>query len=124
VRNGERAGGVIAGAVDDESGVAAGRDFAADGGEMQRHGLGIGRRQDQANGNAALGAGGAEQIGPVVALIAWRARPASSLGPDAGQRALLANAGLVLEPDFDRLASGPVWEPLRDSGGKVFLNAS
>jgi len=123
VRDGERAGGVIAGAVNDESGVTARGDLAADGGEMQRHGLGIGRWQDQAGGEAALGASGPEQIGPGVALIAWRAGPASSLGPDAGQRALLANACLILEPDFDRLAGGAGGESLRDGRGKVFLNA-
>lgn len=123
VRDDERFGDVIAGAVDDESGMAAWRNLAADGGQMQRHGLGIGGRQDQAGGEAALGAGGTEQIGPVVALIARRTWPASPLGPDPGQRALLANACLVLEPDFDRLANGVVGDPLRDGGGKVFLKA-
>jgi hypothetical protein len=92
--------------------------------KMQGHGFGIGGRQDQAGGDAAFGAGGSEQIGRVVALIAWRAGPASSLGRDVGQRALLANARLVLKPDFDRLAGGTVGEPLRDRCGKVFLNAS
>jgi len=45
-------------------------------------------------------------------------------GPDAGQRALLANAGFILEPDFDR----PVGKLLRDCGARqlseVFLKAS
>ena len=35
--------------------------------------------------------------------------------PDAGPCALLANARLVLEPDFDRLAGGTAWEPWRQS---------
>ena len=40
---------------------------------------------------------------------------------DAGQRALLADPGFILEPDFDRLAFGAVGELRGDSRGKVFL---
>jgi hypothetical protein len=91
---------------------------------MQRHRLGIGRRHDQAGRDAALRTGGAEQIGPVVASIARRARSASTLCPNPGQGALLANPGLVLEPDFDRLAMGMLWKPRGNRRGEVFLNAS
>src|ERR1700716_818785 len=68
--------------------------------------------------------GRAEQIGPVVALVVRRAGPRSTLGPNAGQRTLLADPGLILEPDFDRLALGRGGEPPRDCRGEVFLNAS
>src|SRR3984893_6771410 len=51
-------------------------------------------------------------------------RTRAALGPDPGPRALLANAGFILKPDFDR----PAGKLLRDCGarqpGEVFLKAS
>jgi hypothetical protein len=110
----------MAGAIEDESGVAAGRRLAADRSEMQRHGLGVRRRHDQACCDATLRTGRAEQVGPVIALVVRRAGPRSTLGPDAGQRALLADPGLILEPDFDRLAFGAIGDLRRDCRGEVF----
>ena len=120
----ERGSNMIAGAVEDESGVATCRHLAADSSEMQRHGLGVRGRHDQARCDATLRTGRAEQVGPVVALVVRRAGPRSTLGPDAGQRALLADPGLILEPDFDRLAFGAVGDLRRDCRGEVFLNVS
>src|SRR5438105_12214055 len=65
-----------------------------------------------------------KMISPLVALVAWRTRSGSSLGPNAGQRTLLTDAGFVLEPDFDRLVFGVLGKLRRDRCGKVFLNAS
>lgn len=113
---------MIAGAIEDEGGVAACRHLAADRSQMQRHGLGVRGRHDQARCDATLRTGRAEQVGPVVALVVRRAGPRATLGPDAGQRALLADPGLILEPDFDRLAFGAVGELRRDGRGEVFLN--
>jgi hypothetical protein len=76
VGDSERGGDVIASAVENERSMAARGDLAADGGEMQRHRFGIGRRQDQACRDAALRTGGAEQIGPIVPSIARCARTA------------------------------------------------
>jgi hypothetical protein len=81
--------------------MATCRHFAADRSEMQRHGFGGRRRHDQACRDTTLRTGRAE-LGPVVALVVRRAGPRSTLGPDAGQRALLADPGLILEPDFDQ----------------------
>jgi hypothetical protein len=120
----ERGSNMIARAVEDESGVATCRHLAADSSEMQRHGLGVRGRHDQAGCDATLRTGRAEQVGPVVALVVRRAGPRSTLGPDAGQRALLADPGLILEPDFDRLAFGAVGDLRRDGRGEVFLNVS
>ena len=122
--NAERGGNVIAGAIEDESSMAACRHLAADGSKMQRHRLGVRRRHDQARCDATLRTGRAKQVGPVVASVVRRAGPRSTLGPDAGQRALLADPGFVLEPDFDRLAFGAVGELRRDGRGEVFLNVS
>jgi len=69
-------------------------------------------------------ANGAEQVGPLVAGVARRGRPAALGRPDAGQRALLADAGFVLEPDFQWLAPGLLGEGLGYDVGEVFLNAS
>src|SRR5258708_11862557 len=99
---------MIAGAVEDESGMATCRHLAADSSEMQRHGLGVRGRQDQARCDATLRTGRAEQVGPVVALVVRRARPRSTLGPDAGQRTLLADPGLILGPHFHQLALAAV----------------
>src|SRR3979490_2482642 len=91
---------------------------------MQRHGLGVRGRHDQACCDATLRTGRAEQVGPVVALVVRRAGPRSTLGPDASQRALLADPCLILEPDFDRLAFGAIGDLRRDCRGEVFLNVS
>ena len=72
-------------------------------GEVQVYGLAVDVRQDERRSKIALGTDGTEQIGPVVALVA--PRPATARGPDAGQRALLSDAGFVLPPDFDRLVA-------------------
>ena len=123
VRNDEIFGDVITGAIEDEGSVAARRNPPADLRQMQGHDLGVGGWDDERRRDAALRTDGAEDVGPFVALIARRTRPCSSLGPDAGQRPLLANSCLVLEPDFDGFVFRVVGEPRRDRCGKVFLNA-
>src|SRR5207344_901636 len=120
----ERRSNMIAGAIEDESGVATCRHLVADSSEMQRHGLGVRRRHDEACCDTTLRTGRAEQVGPVVASVMRRAGPRSTLGPDAGQRALLADPGFILEPNFDRLAFGAVRDLRCDCRGEVFLNAS
>jgi hypothetical protein len=124
VRNGEVFGEVITCAIEDEGGVGARRDLPADLGQMQRHDLGVGGWDDEGRRGAALRTDGAEDVGPFVALIARRPGPCSTLGPDAGQRPLLADARLVLEPDLDGLVFGVVGQPCRDRCGEVFLKAS
>jgi len=124
VRDGEVFGDVITCAVEHEGGMGARGDLPADLGQMQRHDLGVGGWDDEGRRGAALWTDGAEDIGPFVALIARRTGPCASFGPDAGQCALLTNARLVLEPDFDGLVFGVVGEPCRDHCGEVFLKAS
>src|SRR3982074_2276534 len=80
------------------------------------------RCMDIASVSAAGRTDGAKNVSPPVALVAWRTR--SPLGPNAGQRTLLTDAGFVLEPDFDRLVFGVLGKLRRDRCGKVFLNAS
>jgi hypothetical protein len=75
---------------------------------MQVHGVDIGVRQHEPGADASRRADRAEQICPLVTLIAWRSRTAATLGPDAGQAALLANSRFVLPPQLDRLAASVV----------------
>src|ERR1017187_904069 len=91
---------------------------------MLVHGVDTDDRHDQGGTGAARRADGAEQIDPGEPPVAPDARTRAALGPDAGQRALLANAGFILKPDFDR----PADKLLRDCGtrqlSEVFLKAS
>lgn len=124
VGDGESGRAVIAGSVAYQGGMAAGCDPPRDLGEMQGHGLRVGLGQDKRRRHGARRADGAEQIGPLVAPVARRARAGSAPGPDAGQGALLADAGFVLEPDFQRLVPGMLRQSLEDRRGEVFLKAS
>ena len=87
----ELLGDVMAGPVENERGVSAGRDVAGDLGQAQRHDLGVGGRHDEGGRGAPFGADGAEQIGPFINVgRAGLSGPRSPLGPDPGQRALRA----------------------------------
>ena len=115
---------MIAGAIEDESGVCTRSDLTADLGEMQSHRFSIGGWKDEGRGSTALRTNGAKDVGPFVPLVAGCTRPRSALGPNAGQGPLLADARFILEPDFDGLVFGVIGELRRDRGGEVFLNAS
>ena len=69
-------------------------------GEMQRHGLGIAKRQDQPGALAKLRANRAEDVGRLGPLVLRRRRAGSSSGPAPRDLVLLADAGFVLEPDL------------------------
>jgi hypothetical protein len=88
------------------------------------HGLDADCRHDQGGAGAARRADGAEQVSPGKPPVALDPRTRAALGPDAGQRALLADAGFILKPDFDR----PAGKLPRDCGagqpGEVFLKAA
>jgi hypothetical protein len=94
------------GAIQQQDGMRASRDMAADLNQMQVHRLGIGLRQDKGCAGAARRTDRAEDVGPVIALIARRRRPGALFRPDVGQAALLADACFILPPELDRLAAG------------------
>ena len=112
-----------AGAIEQHDGMVARRDVATDLGEMQVHHLAVGYRQDEGDAGIARGTDGAEQIRPIVALVARCPRSAAALGPNPGQRPLLADAGFVLPPKLDRPAARVRRDGLGDQIGKVFLCA-
>jgi len=111
-------------AVENDDGMGLGRNTIGNLAQVSIESPAIGVGHDKGCADGALRADCAEDVGPFVALIARRAGPCASFGPDAGQRALLADACLVLEPDFDGLVFGVVGEPCRDRCGEVFLKAS
>ncbi len=86
--------------------MGPGRNLGADLGEMRAGCLGADMRQDESGRGATIGTDGAEQPDRVVAVVARDGGSCAALGPDVGERALLADTGLVLEPDLDRLVAG------------------
>lgn len=104
--------------------MRAGCDLGADLGEVRAGGLGADMRQDESGRGAAVGADGAEQPDGVMTVVARDGGSCAALGPDVGERALLADAGLVLEPDLDRLVARRRRQDGRYEVGEVFLNAS
>src|SRR6195952_2321819 len=84
----------------------------------------VSARHHQARADAALRTDGTEQVGRGVARVLHGARARASARPDVGQRALLADPGLVLEPDLKRLAAGFLGDHLRDPRGEGFLKSA
>jgi hypothetical protein len=115
---------VPAGAVEHEHRVRSGRDGAGDLGEVIVHRARVGEGHDEPCRHSALRTDGAEYVGPLVAGVAGRPRAGAPLRPDAGEGSLLADAGLVLEPDLQRSPT----DGLGDRSGyrltEVFLKAS
>ena len=97
------------------------RDFV----EVELHHVGVGIGQRQRRPDAAGGADGAEQIGVVIALVGGLPWPRSAPGPLPNLAVLLADAGLVFKPDFNRRRFGQAFEmSLPACLREVFLNAS
>jgi hypothetical protein len=116
---------VPASLIHQENGVAARRNGRGDLDEMQVHCLSIAGGQDQGRAFALLWADSAEDVGRGGALIAGSARTGAPLSPPACDLVLLADAGLVLEPnlyrfDIDRLFA----RNFVQARGEVFLKSS
>ena len=86
--------------VEQEHGVCTRRNGLCNLNEMQVHRLGVAGGQDQGRTLALLRADGAEDVGGSGALIAGRTGTRAPLCPPAGDLVLLADTGLVREPDF------------------------
>ena len=104
--------------------MGAGRDVPADLGEMCVEGVSVGEWHHHGSANAALRTGRAEDVGPVITLVAGRARTRSLFGPDTCQASLLADPCFILEPDFERLAVRVFRKTVAHGCGEVFLYAS
>ena len=104
--------------------MCSGCDGARDFGQVGRHRLGVDGGQDQACRNASRRADRAEDIRPLIAGVARRTRSRAALGPESRQRALLANACFILEPDLDGFALRSLRDRRRYRRTEVFLKAS
>src|SRR5215831_2175687 len=103
----------------------SGRDGCGDLGEVQVHRLGVAGRHDQGCTLALLRADCTEDVGGSGALVPRCAWTGATLGPAAGDLVLLADAGLVGEPDFYRVAVKRLLaRNCLQARGKVFLKSS
>jgi hypothetical protein len=81
--------------------------------------------QDESRAVAVFGADGTEDIGRGRALIPRGARPRSTPGPAPCDLVLLADAGLVGEPDLYLVkADGLLLADLFQTGGEAFSKAA
>ena len=101
-----------------------GGDVVADLVEMQLHGAYVGPGQHEGSADAAQEKDGAEEIGVFVALVGWQTRAASRLRPQPLAAVLLAESGLVLEPDLDRPVLGQMAYVGCERARGVLLNSS
>ena len=93
--------------VEDEDGVRPFGDRAGDFCEVGVHRLRVSIGHDQRGGGPTPWADGAEDV-----------------GPDAGQRALLADPRFILKPHLQRLAPSMFRQRVGYPRGEVFLNVS
>jgi hypothetical protein len=107
-----------------QDGVGALGDVARDFVEVKLHHVGVGVGQGERGANAAGGADRAEQIGVVVALVGGLPGPRSAPGPLPNLAVLLADAGLVLKPDFHRRRLRQAFKMSLQRAREVFLKAS
>lgn len=123
-RHFELGGGVPSCSIEQYDSVGASchapRDFL----DVQLHASRAGERERQASGLAARRTDCPEQPGIVVALISRLAWPRASPGPLPDDAVLLADPGLVLEPDLDRPSLRQMAGMGAQDAGEVFLNAS
>jgi hypothetical protein len=75
---------------------------AADFHEVALHGMSVGEWHHQPSASSPGRADGAEDVGVLVAKILDLTRPRAFSCPLVDEAVLLANPGLVLEPDLDR----------------------
>ena len=93
-------------------------------GEMRAHGLCVGMWHDQSGRFSPFRADGAENVAPDIAGVARGTGACSTLGPDTGERALLANPRFILKPYLQGLAAGCFRQGCFYLCGEVFLKAS
>jgi hypothetical protein len=94
-RHHEVGGKVPPGLINQQNGVAAGRDLGGDCRQVQGHRLGVAPRQDQAAALAPLGADRTEDVGRGGSLVLGRGRPSATSRPASGDLVLLANTGFM-----------------------------
>ena len=99
-------------------------DVARDFVEVELHHVSVGVGQREGRSDAPRWADRAEQIGVVIALVGGLPWPRSAPGPLPNLAVLLADAGLVFKPDFDRRRLRQSFEMGLQRAREVFLKAS
>ena len=92
--------------------------------KMQLHGLCIGMRQSECRGFAKCGADRTEKIAVGITLVGGLAWPCSAPCPLPHDAVFLADAGLILEPDFYRCINWHISQMCLQGMAEVFLKAS
>ena len=95
-----------AGLIHEQNGVGARLDGERDLLKVQRHGLGVAGREDEAGRLAERGTDGAENIGGGGSLILQGKRSRAAFRPASRDLVFLTDAGFILEPEFEGLAAG------------------
>jgi hypothetical protein len=108
-------------AVEQQHGVGALGDMEGDLVDVELHHVGVGEGQRQRSADAPRRADRPKEIGALIALVGGLAgsRPLARPLPD--DAVLLADAGLILEPDLDGLAPGYMADVGRERAREVFL---
>ncbi len=105
--------------------MLARRDLGRDLGQVQAHRLGVAAGQDERRTLAVVRADGPEDIGRCGALIVRGAGPCPASGPAPRDLVLLADPGLVGEPEFYVVEGDALLaRDLRQAGWEGFLKAS
>jgi len=121
----ENASNVPARLVHQQRAVPARRHSCCDLDQVQAHRLSVAPGQDQPGAGARLGADRAEDVGRCRALILWCRWPGAAFGPAPGELVLLADPGLIGEPDLYALAAKTLRAPDRvQTRGETFLKAA
>ena len=118
----ERLRGVPSGLIEKQDGMSIVGDRLGYLGEVQVHRRGIAERQDEARRLALGRADRTEDVGGLGSLIMRGDRPCAAQGPASGDLVLLADPGLIPEPDLYRLAGRFAARDLRHDGGEVLWN--
>jgi len=111
-------------AIDNEQGDRAGADALTDFRQMHAHDVGVDGWHDQGGAGAACGTNRTKQIGPGKAAVTLDPRTRATFGPEPTYRALLADPGFILEPDFNRAPGAFRRDRSAGQIGEVFLKAS
>jgi hypothetical protein len=124
-RDGEPAGEMPTGLIDEQRGMDAGRDLRGDFGEVQVHRLGVATRHDERRALPLLWADSAENVGRGSALVSGSARARATPGPAPGDLILLSDARLIGEPDLYGAGIDALFAPdLLQARGETFLKSS
>ncbi len=120
----ELGGAVPARLIHQQDGMGIGGDGLGYLGEVQVHRRGVAEGQNQPRRLAFGRTDRAEDVGRLGALIVRGRRPRTAQGPTPGDLVLLADPGLVLEPDLYALARRLAGRDRRQTGREVFLKAA